>query len=197
MSRDRDWLRLKGSFFFASGDSKPFDSKARGFDAIVDIPEFAGGKFSFWNSQGIRLLGTGIGLKSGESLLPTLRSSKFEGQANFVNPGIFIYNVGAEAELTPKVRLILNANYLRFHHTEPLEGILFQPNIRNDLGWDYGGGFLWRPKLTENWVIQGGISSFMPGNGFDDIYTSNCSGQGCGQKSKLLFSSFVRVRFTY
>ena len=197
LSRDRDWLRYKGSFFFASGDKEPFDDKATGFDAIVDIPEFAGGRFSYWNSQGIRLLGTGVGLKSGESLLPTLRSSKFEGQANFVNPGIFLYNLGLEAELTPKLRGIANVNYLHFHHTESLEGILFQPNIRKSIGFDYGVGVLYRPFLTENWIIQGGFSSLIPGTGFNDIYTSNCSGQGCGQKSKVLFSSFIRLKFTY
>lgn len=197
VSRDRDWLRFKGSFFFASGDKKPFDDKATGFDAIVDIPEFAGGKFSYWNSQGIPLLNTAVGLKSGESLLPTLRSSKFEGQANFVNPGIFIYNAGLEAELTPKIRGIANLNYLQFHHTESLEEILFQPNIRKSIGFDYGVGVLYRPFLTENWIIQGGFSSLIPGAGFNDIYTSNCSGQGCGQRSKILFSSFIRLKFTY
>ena len=62
LSLDRDWLRFKGSFFWASGDSKPFDDKARGFDAILDLPDFAGGKFSFWNSQGIRLTQTGVAL---------------------------------------------------------------------------------------------------------------------------------------
>jgi hypothetical protein len=197
LSRDRDWLRFKGSFFFASGDSNPFDDTARGFDAIVDIPEFAGGRFSYWNSQGIRLLGTGTGLKSPESLLPTLRSNKFEGQTNFVNPGIFIYNTALEAELTPKLRGIANLNYLHFHHTEPLEGILFQPDIRRSIGFDYGLGVLYRPFLTENWIIQGGFSSLIPGAGFNDIYTSNCSGQGCGKSSKVLFSSFIRVKFTY
>ncbi|MEK6284858.1 MAG: cytochrome c3 family protein [Acidobacteriota bacterium] len=197
LSRDRDWLRYKGSFFFASGDKEPFDDRATGFDAIVDIPEFAGGKFSYWNSQGIRLLGTGVGLKSGESLLPTLRSSKFEGQASFVNPGIFLYNLGIEAELTPKLRGIANINYLHFHHTESLKEILFQPNIRKSIGFDYGVGVLYRPFLTENWIIQGGFSSLIPGAGFNDIYTSNCTGQGCGQRSKTLFSSFIRLKFTY
>jgi hypothetical protein len=197
LSRDRDWLRFRGSFFFASGDSKPFDDRATGFDAIVDIPEFAGGRFSYWNSQGIRLLGTGTGLKSPESLLPTLRSNKFEGQTNFVNPGIFIYNAGLEAELTPKLRGFANLNYLHFHHTEPLEGILFQPDINRSIGFDYGLGVLYRPFLNENWIIQGGFASLIPGAGFNDIYTSNCSGQGCGKSSKVLFSSFVRVKFTY
>ncbi|HEX8089289.1 MAG TPA: hypothetical protein VF762_10575, partial [Blastocatellia bacterium] len=97
----------------------------------------------------------------------------------------------------PKLRGIANLNYLHFHHTEPLEGILFQPNIRRSIGFDYGMGVLYRPFLTENWIIQGGFSSLVPGAGFNDIYTSNCSGQGCGKSSKVLFSSFIRVKFTY
>ena len=100
-------------------------------------------------------------------------------------------------ELTPKIRGIANLNYLQFHHTEPLEGIFFQPNIRRSIGFDYGLGVLYRPFLTENWIIQGGFSSLIPGAGFNDIYTSNCSGQGCGQPSKILFSSFIRFKFTY
>ena len=60
-----------------------------------------------------------------ESLLPSLRSSKTEGQANFVNPGLFLYNLGLDADLTPKLKGIVNLNYLHFHHTETLEGFCF------------------------------------------------------------------------
>ena len=73
LSLDRDWLRFKGSALWASGDKNPLDGKARGFDAILDFPEFAGGIFSFWNSQGIRLTQTGVALVNPNSLLPTLR----------------------------------------------------------------------------------------------------------------------------
>ena len=89
-SVDRDWLRFRASAFFASGDKNPTDDKATGFDAILDDPNFVGGQFSYWNRQGIRLVSTDVGLVQGNSLLPRLRSSKTEGQANFVNPGIFI-----------------------------------------------------------------------------------------------------------
>ncbi len=37
-SVDRDYLRFKGSFFFAQGDSNPTDGKGSGFDAIFDDP---------------------------------------------------------------------------------------------------------------------------------------------------------------
>ncbi|HEV8485737.1 MAG TPA: cytochrome c3 family protein [Blastocatellia bacterium] len=197
LSFDRDWLRFKGSFFWSSGDSNPFDNKARGFDAILDLPDFAGGKFSLWNSQGIRLTQTGVALVNPESLLPSLRSSKTEGQANFVNPGLFLYNLGLDADLTPKLKGILNLNYLQFHHTETLEGLLFQPGIRKSIGLDYGAGVVFRPFLNENTIVTGGISSLIPGVGFKDIFTSNCSGSGCGTRGKVLYSAFVRVKFTY
>jgi hypothetical protein len=197
LSQDRDWFRIRGSFFWSSGDKHPFDGTARGFDSIIDVPEFAGGQFSFWNSQEIRLTQTGVALVSRDSLLPSLRSSKFEGQANFVNPGIFIYNLGADAEITQKLKAIFNLNYLRFQYTAPLEALLFQPGIRNDIGFDYGAGIIWRPLLNENIVLSAGVSSLIPGSGFKDIYSSICSGEGCGAKPKNLYAGFVRLRFTY
>jgi hypothetical protein len=132
-----------------------------------------------------------------ESLLPSLRSSKTEGQANFVNPGVFLYNLGLDADLTPKLKGILNLNYLHFHHTETLEGLLFQPGIRKSIGLDYGAGVIYRPFLNENTIVAGGVSSLIPGVGFKDIYSSNCAGQGCGTKGKILYSAFVRVKFVY
>ncbi|HKV38957.1 MAG TPA: cytochrome c3 family protein [Blastocatellia bacterium] len=197
LSEDRDWLRLRGSFFWSSGDKNPLDGTARGFDSIVDFPEFAGGQFSFWNSQEIRLTQTGVALTSSDSLLPSLRSSKNEGQANFINPGIFIYNAGADAEVTQKLKAVFNINYLRFHHTEPLELLLFQPGIRHDIGLDYGGGVIYRPFLSENVILSAGVSSLIPGSGFKDIYSSVCTGQGCGAKPRNLYSAFVRLRITY
>ena len=63
-SVDQDFLRFKGSFFWAQGDSNPTDDKASGFDAIFDDPNFVGGQFSYWNRNGIRLTQTGVGLVS-------------------------------------------------------------------------------------------------------------------------------------
>ncbi|HKF56714.1 MAG TPA: cytochrome c3 family protein [Blastocatellia bacterium] len=197
LSEDRDWFRIRGSFFWSSGDKRPFDGTARGFDSIVDFPEFAGGQFSFWNSQEIRLSQTAVALTSRDSLLPSLRSSKFEGQSNFVNPGIFIYNLGADAEITQKLKAIFNVNYLRFQYTEPLEVLLFQPGIRSSIGLDYGAGIIWRPLLNENIVVLAGVSSLIPGSGFKDIYSSICSGEGCGAKPKNLYAGFVKLKFTY
>jgi hypothetical protein len=171
VSIDKDWLRIKGAFFFASGDDDPNDDEGRGFDAILDIPVFAGGPFSLWNRQGLRLAQSGTGLVSPSSLLPSLRTSKDEGQANFVNPGIMIVNGGLDVEVTPKLRTFANVSFLRFVHPEPLELLLFQEKVRRTIGLDYGGGFQYRPPLSDNVVIVGGFAGLALGQGLKDIYS--------------------------
>lgn len=176
-SLDRDWLRFRTSVFFASGDKDPTDNRAGGFDAIFDDPNFVGGQFSYWNRQGIRLVSTDIGLVQPNSLLPSLRTSKTEGQANFVNPGIFIYNAGVDAEVTQRIKAIFNANYLRFHRTESLKYILFDPAIRHEIGYDLSLGVIYRPLLINNLTFTFGGNLFKAGKGFRDIYTDrsqNC-----------------------
>jgi hypothetical protein len=185
-SYDRNWIRYRVSGFYASGDANPRDGRARGFDSILDLPSFAGGLFSFWNREQIRLTGSGVSLTPPGSLLPSLRSNKEEGQANFVNPGIFLANAGADFDVTPKLRAFANFNYLRFDRTEPLEFILLQGRIRHSIGEDYGVGVTYRPPLSENIVITGGASALTPGDGFRDIYGGH-----------TLFSLFTSVRFTF
>jgi hypothetical protein len=176
-SIDRDWLRYRASVFYASGDKDPTDDKATGFDAILDDPNFVGGQFSYWNRQGIRLVSTEIGLVQPNSLLPTLRSSKTEGQANFVNPGIWIFNAGVDAEITQTVKAVFNANYLRFDRTESLEYVLFQPGVRHEIGYDLSLGVVYRPLLINNLTFTFGGNFFKAGKGFKDVYTNradNC-----------------------
>ena len=176
-SVDRDWLRYRASAFYASGDKDPTDDRATGFDAIFDDPNFVGGQFSYWNRNGIRLVSTEIGLVQPNSLLPSLRSSKTEGQANFVNPGIMIFNLGVDAELTQLFKVIANANYLRFDRTEPLEYVLFQPRVRHEIGTDLSVGVVYRPLLINNVTFTFGGNLFLPGRGFRDVYTDrsrNC-----------------------
>lgn len=208
-SLDHDYLRFRGSFFFAQGDKNPTDSQANGFDAIFDDPNFVGGQFSFWNRNGIRLTQTGVGLVQANSILPSLRSSKIEGQANFVNPGIFIYNAGVDVELTQRIKAVLNLNYLRFHRTEPLEYVLFQPNIRHEIGWDLSLGVAYRPLLINNVTMTFGAATLKPGRGFRDIYTDAnrdcppnlidfCTPDNVNiNPSKPLFNLFGQVKFVF
>jgi len=186
LSLDRDWIRYRISSFYSSGDNNPRNGRANGFDAIVDLPSFAGGLFSFWNREGIRLLGSGVSLTTDGSLLPNMRSNKNEGQANFVNPGIFLVNAGTDIDITPKLKGFVNFNYLRFMRTEPLEFVLFQSPIRHNIGEDFGVGVTYRPPLSENIILTGGASMLQPGQGFRDIYTG-----------RTLFSVFGSAKLTF
>jgi carboxypeptidase family protein len=195
LSVDKDWARFRTSFFYASGDpSNRSDalglggrgSTAHGFDTIVDETNFAGGAFSFFDQQGIRLTATGVALTNPGSLLVSLRSNKEEGQANFVNPGIYIFNVGADFNLTPKLKAFVNGNYLRFDRTESLEMLLFQHNIQHDIGTDTGVGIQYRPPLTENIVITSGVSNLVPGAGFREILNG-----------RVLLSGFTTIKLTF
>jgi hypothetical protein len=187
LSYDRDWIRPKISYFYASGDDDPRDRQAKGFDAPFDNPVFAGGGFSFWNRLAIRLTGTGVNLVNRGSLLPDLRSSKDEGQPNFVNPGVHLVNAGVDFEVTPKAKLLLNANYLRFDQTDPLQLLLFQSRIDREIGWDLNAGLRYRPFLNNNVVALLGFAVFIPGKGFKDIYESG----------RPLLIGFTNLTLTY
>jgi hypothetical protein len=187
LSVDRDWYRPKLAYFYASGDSDPLNRKARGFDSIFDNPAFAGGGFSFWNRMGIRLAGSGVTLVSRGSLLPDLRSSKEEGQPNFVNPGLHLASAAVDLDLTPKLRAVLTANYLRFDNTRTLELVLFQSGIHREIGWDLSAGFRYRPYLSQNAVLVGGVATLLPGRGFADIY----------EKDSPLFAAFTNLILSY
>ncbi len=186
ISVDKDWARYRVSAFYASGDGNPRDGRATGFDTIVDDPSFAGGIFSFWDREELRLPGTGIALTPGDSLLPSMRTSKTEGQANFVNPGLFLVNAGANFDVTPKLKSFLNVNYLRFERTAPISLLLFESPIHNTIGLDTSLGFQYRPPLSENISITGGAAALSPGQGFRDIFSGTTQ-----------FSVFADVHFQF
>ena len=104
LSVDKDWLRHKLSIFYGSGDHNPTNSHATGFDTVFDRPFFIGGPFSFFSHQGFNLGGTAVNFKQRDSLVVDFRTSKSEGQSNFVNPGVFIVGYGLDADITPKLR---------------------------------------------------------------------------------------------
>ena len=185
LSVDKDWKRYRTSIFYASGDPNPQDNIGQGFDTIIDQTAFAGGPFSFWNLQGIKLMG--VNLVNKTSLLPSLRSSKTEGQPNFVNPGLLLFNLAFDAEVTPKLKMVLNGNYLRFVNTTSLQQFLNQPAISNHLGLDYGLGLIYRPFLNNNAIFTLAATGLSPLAGFSSIY----------QSQQTLFSVFTSLSFTY
>lgn len=189
LSYDRDWIRFRASYLFASGDADPNDNDATGFDTIFDEPAFAGGGFSYWNRQQIRLFG--VNLVQRQSLVPNLRSSKQQGQTNFVNPGLQLANAGIDLELTPKLRWLNNANYLWFNQTAPLEIYTFQAPIRSQIGLDLSTGFEYRPYLNNNVIFVAGFSGLVVGDGFRDLY------QPLNGEVSNLAAGFLEASFEY
>ena len=118
--------------------------------------------------------------------MPTMRAGLFEGQANFINPGILLFNAGFNAKITPKIKTTVNVNWAKFNRTEVLQAILFQSHIHHAVGLDTGVGVQYRPLLTDNIVVTAGVGTLAPGRGFKDIYTG-----------RTLFSSFVNVRVVF
>jgi hypothetical protein len=184
LSVDVDWWRPRASFLWASGDDDPLDGQGRGFDSILDNPNVAGGQNSYWIRQGLRLLG--VGLVQRLSAYPSLRSAKAEGQANFVNPGLLLWNLGADVEVTQELRASLNASYLRFDETGALEPFVNQA-VASELGWEATLSGVYRPKLTNNIQIAAGLSAFFPGEGFSDLYESR----------ETLYSAFLQIILQY
>ena len=186
LSLDRDWLRYRLGFAYSSGDHDPTSGTAHGFDSIFDNPNFAGGGTSFFTRQAVRLTGSGVNLVNRNSFVPDLRTSKDQGQANFVNPGLLLYNAGVDADVTPKLRLTGNVSYLQFDTTAPLQLLLHQNKISRDIGIDYSVGVQYRPLLNNNVIINFGAAALVPANGFKDIYTS-----------QTLYSIFTGFTVTY
>jgi hypothetical protein len=207
LAYEKDWMRWKISGFYTSGERNLKSGEATGFDAIVPNQQFAGGGFlgntaladrglinnefegggiNFLNREPIPLSSTGLFLFGPNSLIPSMRGSLFESQANFDNPGILLFNAGFDAKVTPKWKASLNVNWAKFNNTTVLETILSQPHIRHDIGLDSGLGVQYRPLLNDNIVVTAGFGALAPGGGFKDIYTGH-----------TLFSGFTNVRLVF
>lgn len=190
LSYSPDWIRFRSAVFFASGDNNINDGKGGGFDGIIDNTQFAGGEFSFWVRQQIKLLGTN--LKNLLSIYPDLRATnKWQSQANFVNPGLQLYNAGVDFEVTPRTRLVTNCNFLFFDTTNVLESFVFQDNISKSIGTDLSLGFESRPLLNNNWIFRAGVSGLLVGDGFRDLYGS------LGGNIDNLFAAFTDLELAY
>ena len=175
-SLDFDWIRVKLSGLYASGDKDPYDDTEHGFDAIFENPQFAGADTSYSIRQVIPFAGGGraVGLDTRNGILNNLRSSKEEGQSNFNNPGTILAGIGADFDVLPELRLSANLNHLWFDTTEVLKALRVEGSIPHDMGFDLSAAAIYRPKLTQNIVFRLSGAIFDPGKGFDDLFaTSN------------------------
>ncbi len=185
LSRDFDWLRLRGFVLYASGDHDSRDDLATGFDGIIEAPNFAGGELSLWNRQAIRLLGTNLTQRL--SPYADLGTSKIEGQSNFVNPGLLLVGGALDAEVTPTTRAQIGASYLRFDTTDPLETFLQIEDIEHEIGAEVFAGCQYRPFLNNHVIFNFGGAFLVPGTGLEKVYDSE----------ELFWSVFVDAILTF
>ena len=194
-SVDFDWIRLRASFLYASGDDDPFDNNEEGFSAILENPQFAGGDTSYWIRQGIPLIGGGgIALTQRNGVLAELRSSKEHGQSNFNNPGLILFGVGADFDILPELRFSANVNKLHFDETAVLEALRNQGDIETDIGWDISGAFIYRPFQTQNIVFRLSGAMLIAGNGFKELFTSAADS---GSADDIYYSILANLVLVY
>lgn len=170
-SMDFDWVRLRFSGLYASGDKDPFDDKSQGFDAIFENPLFAGADTSFWIRQPVpNIGGGGVSLSGRNGILNSLRTSKELGQSNFVNPGTTLLGVGADFDVTPEWRVSTNINKLGFADTSSIQVLRQLGDIDKDIGWDVSVSGIYRPFFTQNVVFRLSGAVLYPGDGFEQLY---------------------------
>lgn len=195
-SIDFDWIRLRGSFLYASGDDDPFDDTEEGFAAIFENPQFAGGDTSYWIRQGIPFIGGGgVALTQRNGVLAGLRTSKEHGQSNFNNPGIMLIGLGSDFDLRPDLRVSTNFNYLRFAETEVLETVRNQGPIDNEIGLDLSSAVIYRPFDNQNVVLRLSGAMLIAGDGFKEIYASEADPEGIDED--IFYSVLGNIIVTY
>ncbi|HYM72727.1 MAG TPA: hypothetical protein VET89_07075 [Stellaceae bacterium] len=196
-SIDFDWARFRLSGLYASGARHPQSGTVGGFDAVFENPQFAGADSSFWIRQSIPLIGGGgVALNTPNGVLADLRSSKGEGQSNFLNPGIMLAGIGGDFDILPELRLSTNFNYLRFDTTAPLEFLRHQANIPNSIGWDLSAALTYRPLFTQNIVFRLSGAVLLPGEGTKALFNTP-GGLGLFGNDGLLYSVLANVIVNY
>ena len=171
VSRDFDWVRVRASGLYASGDKDPYDGKAQGFDAVLENPQFAGADTSYWIRQAVPLIGGGgVALSMRNGVLPSLRSSREFGQSNFTNPGLHLFGLGADFDVKPGLRVISNVNYLEFDNLSSLAVLRNQKFNSTKIGVDVSVGVQYRPYFTQNVVLNASVGALFPGKGLREIY---------------------------
>jgi hypothetical protein len=188
LSRDFDWLRVKASGIYGSADEDPFDNRSTGFDAIFENPLIAGADMSFWIRQAIPLIGGGrVAISGQNAVLNSLRPNKGQRQSNFTNAGMALFGLGADADITPKLRASLHANQLFFVDTAVLEAARNQDEIRRRIGVDISLSLFYRPFTSQNVVLRAAGSLLVPQQGYKDLFGSD----------EIPYSIFANVILAY
>jgi hypothetical protein len=196
-SIDFDWIRIRASGLYASGDAHPQGGHATGFDAIFENPQFAGADTSYWIRRSLPFIGGGgVALNTDNGVLADLRASKGEGQSNFVNPGLILAGIGGDFDVLPELRVSTNFNYLAFANTSSLEFLRNQTSIPPSIGYDLSVALTWRPLQTQNIIFRLSGAALLPGNGLKALFNTN-GGERLFSNGNFLYSVLANVILAY
>jgi hypothetical protein len=104
---------------------------------------------------------------------------------------LYLGNIGADFDVTPKLRLISNLNLLWFDTTQALEAFVFQSGIHRFIGTDLSLGMEYRPHLNNNIIVVAGVQGLVPGDGFRDLYNPIVG------NVPALFAGFMNLQLRY
>lgn len=185
LSRDFDWIRVRGSAMYASGDPHPFGSESRGFDGISESALFAGADSSFFLHQQLKLISGQLDLKERDSLYPDLRSSTQSGVPNFKNPGIRLVGLGADLDLAPQLRVSLDTNHIWLDQPQTVEAVLGSA-VPRDIGQEFAVDVIYRPLDSQNIILRLSGAELLSAPGAQQL-----------TGGKMPFSTFADVILTF
>ena len=90
-------------------------------------------------------------------------------------------------DITPKLKIVNNLNFVQFAQTNVLSQFLFAGHIHHTIGAEPSTGFEYRPFLNDAAVIVAGVARSCPGLGFRDIYSN------FGQRVDTPFAGFASM----
>jgi hypothetical protein len=154
LSRDFDWMRVRASGLYASGDGDPTDGSSHGFDGINQTAIFAGTDSTFFIHQRLPLVANAIDLKQRDSLFPSLRSTSDTGESNYTNPGLELVGIGADLDLLPSLRVSLDVSHVMFANTATLQTLLGRNDISATVGTDASVDAIYRPFISQNLIAR-------------------------------------------
>jgi hypothetical protein len=186
LSRDFDWIRVRASGLYASGDSNPFDSHAGGFDGINQTAIFAGTDSTFFLHQRLPLVLDAIDLKERDSLFPSLRSTADTGESNYTNPGLELAGLGADLDLSPALRVSFDASHVMFANTSSLDAVLGRTDIRRNIGTDLSADAFYRPLDSQNIIARLSVAKLLADPGARSLVGGSAP-----------FSMFLNLVLTY
>lgn len=179
-----DFVKFRAGYAYASGDSNPSDHRDSGYDSISDGVVLFGGPLSYWVGENIKF-GRGDFTRA-NSFFPSFRG--VNEPASHINPGLQLFNGGADFNWTPRVQTAVNLNYLRFVETGAYTNRIVIAD--RNAGGELNVFVRWKPilrEMNENLLLDAGLSLLQPLEGLEQAF----------QSGQMVYSTFIAVRFIY